>query len=337
MGQSDKTMEDEEASTGNWFVVINTDLVIALSTHLIASTPGPVLEIILSRTRYMAAQIEKQMRIVLLSAPIANARDVAEWMGVTPQNTFNFPPSARPSALEIHIQTFNIPHFPSLMLAMLKPTFKAVAAAEQSIVYVPGRKYVAGVVGGLITLAAATGKEWSCEPGDRLGSLAAALSHGIAFWTPSTTAEDKRVVSGLWKSGRVKVVVTCIECVHAFPLSAPLVVIMGTQSYYGKEHRYTDVALPDMLEMMRGAAKCVVMCPVNKREYYKFVYSNPGNSCMSLCRSSLTWTIICMTISMPRLSQRLLNVLGMALITSPGPYITADYCSIQTTSESFLT
>lgn len=54
--------------------------------------------------RYIASQTEKQMRVVALSAPLADARDVALWLGAPATTTFNFHPSVRPVPLELHVQ-----------------------------------------------------------------------------------------------------------------------------------------------------------------------------------------------------------------------------------------
>ena len=43
-----------------------------------------------------------KIRIVALSTSLANAKDVANWLGISfPANTFNFHPSVRPVPLEI--------------------------------------------------------------------------------------------------------------------------------------------------------------------------------------------------------------------------------------------
>lgn len=54
--------------------------------------------------RYIASQTEKQMRVVALSAPLADARDLALWLGAPATTTFNFHPSVRPVPLELHVQ-----------------------------------------------------------------------------------------------------------------------------------------------------------------------------------------------------------------------------------------
>uniref|UniRef100_A0A6N2K3P8 U5 small nuclear ribonucleoprotein 200 kDa helicase n=1 Tax=Salix viminalis TaxID=40686 RepID=A0A6N2K3P8_SALVM len=50
--------------------------------HLIGGQGGPVLEVIVSRMRYIASQIENKIRIVALSSSLANAKDL-EWIGAT--------------------------------------------------------------------------------------------------------------------------------------------------------------------------------------------------------------------------------------------------------------
>ncbi|KAI0316825.1 hypothetical protein OF83DRAFT_1034088, partial [Amylostereum chailletii] len=64
-------------------------------------------------------------------------------MGAPSHAIFNFPPSARPLDLDIHLQSFTIPHFPSLMIAMSKPAHLAIAEHSPNkpvIIFVPSRK-----------------------------------------------------------------------------------------------------------------------------------------------------------------------------------------------------
>lgn len=74
---------------------------------MIGGEDGPVLEIVCSRMRYIASQTEKQMRVVALSAPLADARDLALWLGAPATTTFNFHPSVRPVPLELHVQVMH--------------------------------------------------------------------------------------------------------------------------------------------------------------------------------------------------------------------------------------
>jgi replicative superfamily II helicase len=56
--------------------------------------------------RYISSQTERAIRFVGLSTALANAQDLAEWLGVEEQGLFNFKPSVRPVPLEVHIQVF---------------------------------------------------------------------------------------------------------------------------------------------------------------------------------------------------------------------------------------
>ena len=49
--------------------------------HLLGADRGPVLEVIVSRTNYISAHTTHKMRIVGLSTALANAHDLANWLG----------------------------------------------------------------------------------------------------------------------------------------------------------------------------------------------------------------------------------------------------------------
>ena len=49
-------------------------------------------------------QTERNIRFVGLSTALANAQDLADWLGITGPGLFNFKPSVRPVPLECHIQ-----------------------------------------------------------------------------------------------------------------------------------------------------------------------------------------------------------------------------------------
>ena len=73
--------------------VQNIHLFICDEIHLLGGPDGPVIEIICSRMRYISSQLEKPIRIIALGASMANARDVANWLGCSPNATFNFHPN----------------------------------------------------------------------------------------------------------------------------------------------------------------------------------------------------------------------------------------------------
>jgi activating signal cointegrator complex subunit 3 len=48
--------------------------------------------------------MDRPVRFVGLSTALANAQDLADWLGIPPAGLFNFKPSVRPVPLECHIQ-----------------------------------------------------------------------------------------------------------------------------------------------------------------------------------------------------------------------------------------
>jgi pre-mRNA-splicing helicase BRR2 len=240
---------------------------------------------------YIRSQTERPMRIVGLSVPLSNARDVGEWIDARKHTIFNFSPHVRSVPLELHIQSFTIPHFPSLMLAMAKPTFLSIlqlSPDKPSIVFVPNRKQTRNTARDLLTCCLAIDDEDRFLHADveqlkpllaRVGeeALAEALSHGIGYYHEALSASDKRIVKHLYQNGAIQVLIASRDVCWELDCTAHLVVVMGTQYFEGREHRYVDYPLSEVLQMFGKASRpledklCrgVLMVPAVKREYYK--------------------------------------------------------------------
>ncbi|CAI2164952.1 17078_t:CDS:2 [Funneliformis geosporum] len=270
-------------------------LFIADELHLIGSDVGPTYEIIVSRMRYIAHQTKNPIRIVCLSTSLANAQDLGEWIGATPHTIFNFHPSVRPVPLEIHIQSYSIPHFASLMMAMAKPTYVAIttySSDRPAIIFVPSRKQCRLTAVDLLTFCAADGtpdRFFHARANDIENhlnnvndkALAETLRHGVGFYHEALSKQDKRIVEELFESGAIQVVVASRDTCWGINLSCHMVIIMGTQFFEGKEHRYADYPITDVLQMMGRACRprqdetgrCVLMCQAIKKDFYKkFLY-----------------------------------------------------------------
>ena len=50
--------------------------------HLLGDERGPVLEVIVSRTNFIASHTEQKVRVVGLSTALANATDLANWLAI---------------------------------------------------------------------------------------------------------------------------------------------------------------------------------------------------------------------------------------------------------------
>jgi len=130
---------------------------------MVGGVSGPVMEIVCSRMRYMGQQLGSPLRIVALSTPLTNARDVTGWLGCSAN--FNFAPNARPTKMDIHITGFNLSHTASRLAAMVRPVYTAITRhcgrvhPKPALVFVPGRRQTRATAVDLLTLALADRQE----------------------------------------------------------------------------------------------------------------------------------------------------------------------------------
>ncbi|MCJ1226445.1 DEIH-box ATPase [Toensbergia leucococca] len=271
--------------------VQTVQLFIADEVHMLGGQGGFIYEIIVSRMHYIALQMENNMRLVGLSVSLANARDIGEWVGATKHNIYNFSPHVRPVPLELHIQSFTIPHFPSLMLAMAKPTYASIlqmSPDKPALIFVPSRKQSRATALDLLAACVAD------DDGDRFlhasideiapllnrinePALADSISHGIGYFHEALSSSDKRIVSHLYSVGAIQIMIASRDVCWELDCTAHLVIVMGTQFFEGREHRYIDYPISEVLQMFGQASrpledkssKGVLMVPAVKRDYYK--------------------------------------------------------------------
>nr|XP_009857905.1 U5 small nuclear ribonucleoprotein 200 kDa helicase [Ciona intestinalis] len=275
--------------------VHTVSLFIVDEIHLIGGESGPELEVVCSRMRYIASQLDKNIRIIALGSSLANAKDVAQWLGCTNMHTFNFHPNVRPVPLELHIQGFNISHTQSRLLSMAKPVYNAItkhSPKQACIIFVPSRKQCKLTAVDILTYTAADASAQrflhcnESELGAYLehvkdATLKETLSNGVAYLHDGSTELERTVVEQLFSSGAVQVLVASRSLCWGLNLAAHLVVIMDTQHYNGKIHAYVDYPVTDILQMIGRAnrplkdeeGKCVIMCQSSKKDFFKkFVY-----------------------------------------------------------------
>ncbi|KAL7126329.1 hypothetical protein ABFS83_14G178900 [Erythranthe nasuta] len=261
--------------------------------HLIGGQGGPILEVIVSRMRSIASQVENRIRIVALSTSLANAKDLGEWIGATSQGLFNFPPSVRPVPLEIHIQGIDIANYEARMQAMTKPTYTAIMQhannGKPAIVFAPTRKHARLTAVDLMTYSSADNEQ---KPLFLLGSaeemepfvanikepmLKETIQFGVGYLHEGLSSSDQDIVKTLFETGWIQVCVMGSSMCWGVPLSAHLVVVMGTQYYDGRENAHSDYPVTDLLQMMGHASrplvdnsgKCVILCHAPRKVYYK--------------------------------------------------------------------
>jgi pre-mRNA-splicing helicase BRR2 len=274
--------------------VQSVTLLLADDLHMVGQFGGYTYEAIVSRMHAMSLQLESALRIVGLSVSLSNARDMGEWIGASKHTIYNFSPSIRAVPLELHIQSFNIPHFPSLMLAMARPTYNAIlqlSPSQPAMIFVPTRKQARSSAQDLLAACLADDDEDrflnttldQLEPVlERISEkpLIESLSHGIGYFHEAMDTTDKRLVEALFKQGAIQVMFVSRDCCWEIDTTAHLVVVMGTQYFDGPAHRYIDYPIAEILQMFGKAGrpngrnkdkicKGLLMAPAVKRDYYK--------------------------------------------------------------------
>lgn len=275
--------------------VQNVNLFILDEAHLIGGENGPVMEVICSRMRYISSQIEKSIRIVALSSSLANSKDVAQWLGVSTNNVFNFHPNVRPVPMELHIQGFNITHTGSRLIAMVKPAYQAISRLSPRkpvIVFVPSRKQSKITALDLLSFCGAENQSQRflhCTEEDlqphlkriQEKTLKETLAYGVGYLHEGLSDIEVKVVEQLFSSGAVQVMVVSRTLCWGVSTHSNLVVVMDTLYYEGKMHSYVDYPVTDVLQMLGRAnrpliddsGKAVILCLASKKDFYKkFLY-----------------------------------------------------------------
>lgn len=278
--------------------VQNIQLFIIDELQLIGGEDGPVLEVACSRVRYIASQIDKikTTRIIALSTPLADAKDVAQWLGVPAATTFNFHAAVRPIPLELHVQGINITHTASRLAAMAKPTFDAItrhAPSKPVIIFVPSRKQARITAINILTSVSASRhkmgflnvSETDIKP--HLANitdqtLVETLLQGVGYLHEGLSTRDKKLVEKLFAIDAIQVVVATRDLCWGLSVTSHLVVIMDTQYYNGQTRSYDDYPITDVLRMASRAnrhdehdAKCVLLCQHSKKDFFKKFLNEP--------------------------------------------------------------
>lgn len=244
-------------------------LVIIDEIHLLGGDRGPILEIIVSRMNYIAAQAKGSVRLIGMSTACANAMDLGNWLGVK-EGLFNFRHSVRPVPLEIYIDGFpEVRGFCPLMQSMNRPTFLAIKSHspdKPAIVFVPSRRQTRLTARDLINFC---GMEDNPRRFLRMSeddlqlnlirvkdeSLKEALSFGIGLHHAGLVETDRQLVEELFANNKIQILVATSTLAWGVNLPAHLVVVKGTQFYDAKIEGYKDMDLTDVLQMLGRAGR----------------------------------------------------------------------------------
>ncbi|KAF2937977.1 hypothetical protein DAI22_03g087400 [Oryza sativa Japonica Group] len=275
--------------------VMKVGLMILDEIHLLGADRGPILEVIVSRMRYISSQTERSIRFVGLSTALANARDLADWLGVRDDGLFNFKPSVRPVPLEVHIQGYPGKFYCPRMNSMNKPAYAAICTHSPDkpvLIFVSSRRQTRLTALDLIQLAASDEKprQFLSMADNSLDmilsqvsdtNLRHTLQFGIGLHHAGLNDRDRSLVEELFSNNKIQVLVCTSTLAWGVNLPAHLVIIKGTEYYDGKTKRYIDYDITDILQMMGRAGrpqydqhgKAVILVHEPKKSFYKkFLY-----------------------------------------------------------------
>ncbi|ODM91249.1 Activating signal cointegrator 1 complex subunit 3 [Orchesella cincta] len=276
--------------------VQDVSLIIIDEIHLLGEDRGPVLEVIVSRTNYISRHTQRGLRVIGLSTALANARDLADWLGIKGfVGLYNFRPSVRPVPIQVHIQGFPGKHYCPRMATMNKPTFQSIkehSPCKPTLVFVSSRRQTRLTALDLIAYLAAEGnpKQWLhlgdgemdlIISGIKEPNLKLTLAFGIGIHHAGLQDSDRKTVEELFVNQKIQVLIATATLAWGVNFPAHLVVIKGTEFYDGKSHRYVDMPITDVLQMMGRAGRpqfdnhgvAVVLVHDQKKNFYKkFLY-----------------------------------------------------------------
>lgn len=270
-------------------------LIVIDEIHLLGEDRGPVLEVIVSRTNFIASHTTKTLRIIGLSTALANARDLANWLGIGEMGLYNFRPSVRPVPLEVHIAGFPGKHYCPRMATMNRPTFQAIrqhSPCQPVLVFVSSRRQTRLTALDLIAFLAGEDdqKQWmhtdeaemeQIIAGIKDSSLKLTLAFGIGIHHAGLQERDRMTVEELFVNRKIQVLIATATLAWGVNFPAHMVVVKGTEYYDGKTRRYVDMPITDVLQMMGRAGRpqhddqgvaVVLVHDVKKNFYKKFLY-----------------------------------------------------------------
>ncbi len=283
-------------------------LVLLDGIHLMSEEgePGKIFEVVGSRLRYLSQQLweepEEACRIVAVSDPIANAKDVAEWLGVSKESLHSFLPSALPDCPQVEVWPC-ISRFgggtltsPAALSRRVLDAMKrhAPKGTESIVIFVPTRKLTRAMALEMVAVAPGQGGYLRVSENEvkpylnrlKLDRLRQCSSAGVVFLHDGLTENDRNIGETLFKKGAARILVTTsMYAKRSKIVKGRLVIVAGTATeeaggYSMQRAEYTKSDLTKMIccaePSKRGTnGTCVVMTERALKDYYEEVCLKP--------------------------------------------------------------
>ena len=293
------TPEKWDGISRNWqsrSYVQEVALVIFDEIHMLGTDRGPILEVIVSRMRYIGWHKGKQIRLIGLSTATANPVDLAAWLGVDKKwALFNFEPSVRPVPMRCFIAGYPGKNYCPRMATMNKPVYNAIVEKSPTkpvIVFVSSRRQTrltAIAIINYLLVEKNTAKFVRMSAEEVMHTLTLIedphLKHcaqfGIGMHHAGLPQGDKAIVEDLFRNGKIQILIATSTLAWGVNFPAHLVIVKGTEFYDAKTKSYVDYPITDVLQMIGRAGRpqfdtegiAQVLCHEPKKSYYrKFLY-----------------------------------------------------------------
>ena len=303
------TPEKWDVISRNWHhrsYVKKVNLIIIDEIHLLGLDRGPIIEVIVSRMRYMCHKLKTPVRFIGLSTALANSLDVAEWLGIdtkyskkSPPGLFNFRPAVRPCPVTVHIEGFSEKKYCPRMGTMNQPCFNAIINFSDNkpvLIFVSSRRQTRLTALDLIALSA------NHSLGEHLQypflktslkeinsyielvqdeNLKNSLIYGIGLHHAGLIENDRKIVENLFLSQKILILIATSTLAWGVNFPAHLVIIKGTEYRDPKTCQYVDMPITDILQMIGRAGRpqfdneaiaCLFVKEDKKNFYKKFLY-----------------------------------------------------------------
>ncbi|KAK6200925.1 RNA helicase-related protein required for pre-mRNA splicing [Scheffersomyces amazonensis] len=207
---------------------------------------GAIYEACIGRMKFMSGQLDKSLRIVSLSTPLANGRDLAEWIGCSKSNVFNFDCRER----FYPIRQIQLHEFTDLsaVYQVVKPV---INYKQNCLIFTSTRFSALGIASELVD-------RFTLETTDELSlylerihdeMIRHLLPYGIGLFYKGMHPTDELIVQSLFDNNHINILIATKDSASVTP-SCGKVIIAGTQEYDGKDDRYIDYSINTILEMV---------------------------------------------------------------------------------------
>ena len=277
--------------------VQNISLFIVDHLNMIDNDIGPIIEIITSRIRFMANQLSKDIRIIALSSSVSNAKDLAQWLGISSRGTFAFSNSVRPVPLELKFETFNYNHVPSRLLAMTKPLYHCISSQPKGIsilIFVPSKTQAKLAAVDILSFLASENNPQRFLVGSEKDvistfagltdlTLKQTLEHGVGYIHEGMSGTERTIVESLFHVGKIKLLIASHSFCFYIKSYANLVVLLDTVYFDGLSHKYIDIPTTHILHMIgranlpyiQNVSKSIIFCQNSKKKFLQKFLSEP--------------------------------------------------------------